>query len=153
MVLCLLVELEHFLKCITSFLWIFFSNGKIIHICSNILITKLTSELELLSLPVPEIYPTVINTILNVVLTKIKTSSHTFAQCQKSTKNLWTFCPIVSYCVSISYGLGKWFDKQLQPLVIDLLTYLSSSFELQELLLSTNNLQDFSHLSLFTCDA
>ena len=51
---------------------------------------------------------------------------------KKIQKTPWKPCLIVSYCGSLLYGLGKWIDKQLQPIVRATAAYAASSFDLCE---------------------
>lgn len=69
----------------------------------------------------------------------------------KVHKTPWQTRPIVSVSGSILFGLGKWLDRQLQPLIKTLPTYLSSSFALKQDL-DTMTGTDFSRMSLFTGD-
>jgi hypothetical protein len=66
----------------------------------------------------------------------------------KVHKTPWTVHPIISCSGSISCGLGQWLDQQLKPIVKQLPSYISSSFDLKQ------KLQQFtpSHVSMFTCD-
>ncbi|CAJ1936060.1 unnamed protein product [Cylindrotheca closterium] len=67
----------------------------------------------------------------------------------KVHKRPWKTRLIVSVSGSLLYGLGKWLDQQLQPIIRQLPTYLSSSFQLKEDLdkmAGTN----FANMSIFT---
>ena len=69
----------------------------------------------------------------------------------KIHKTPWKPRPIVSYCGSLLYGLGKWLDKQLQPIAQQTAAYISSSFDLCN---SLHTLKiDCSTDTLFTADA
>ena len=69
----------------------------------------------------------------------------------KIHKKPWKLRPIVSYCGSYLYGLGKWIDTQLQPIAKTIPSYISSSFnlcdELKEIRINP------SRDKLFTADA
>ena len=69
----------------------------------------------------------------------------------KIHKNPWKPRPIVSYCGSLLYGLGKWLDSQLQPIARATEAYISSSFDLCDQIkkIWINPSRD----SLFTADA
>ena len=69
----------------------------------------------------------------------------------KVHKSPWKTRPIVSVSGSILYGLGKWLDQQLQPIIKKLPTYLSSSFELKQDLDQLAG-TDLRRMSLFTGD-
>ncbi|CAJ1951612.1 unnamed protein product [Cylindrotheca closterium] len=69
----------------------------------------------------------------------------------KIHKSPWKTRPIISVSGSLLYGLGKWLDQQLQPLVKKLPTYLFSSFQLKNDLDNMHG-TDFSCMSLFTGD-
>lgn len=69
----------------------------------------------------------------------------------KVHKSPWQTRPIVSVSGSILYGLGKWLDRQLQPIIKTLPTYLPSSFILKQDLDAMIG-TDFSQMSLFTGD-
>jgi hypothetical protein len=69
----------------------------------------------------------------------------------KVHKNPWKPRPIVSYCGSYLHGLGKWLDQQLQPIAKKMPSYISSSFDLVDILkkIKVNPSKD----KLFTADA
>jgi len=69
----------------------------------------------------------------------------------KVHKSPWKTRPIVSVSGSLIYGIGKWLDQQLQPIIKRLPTYLSSSFELKDKLDKMAG-RDLSRMSLFTGD-
>jgi hypothetical protein len=69
----------------------------------------------------------------------------------KVHKTPWKTRPIVSTSGSILHGLGKWIDRQLQPVCRSLPTYLKSSFELKKQLSSLR--LDAQRVSFFTADA
>ena len=69
----------------------------------------------------------------------------------KVHKSPWQTRPIVSVSGSTLYGLGKWLDRQLQPLIKTLPTYLPSSFTLKQELDKMGG-TNFSRMSLFTGD-
>lgn len=69
----------------------------------------------------------------------------------KIHKSPWKTRPIVSVSGSLLYGLGKWIDQQLQPIIRKLPTYLSSSFSLKTDLDKMAG-TSFSNMSLFTGD-
>jgi len=69
----------------------------------------------------------------------------------KVHKHPWKTRPIVSVSGSLIYGIGKWLDQQLQPIIKRLPTYLSSSFTLKDKLDKLAG-QDLSRMSLFTGD-
>ena len=60
--------------------------------------------------------------------------------------------PIVSCSGSVTYGLGKWLDRQLQPIIKTLPTYLSSSLALKQDLEKLPGLE-YNRVSFFTADA
>jgi hypothetical protein len=69
----------------------------------------------------------------------------------KVHKTPWKTRPIVSVAGSVTHGLGRWLDQQLQPLCRQLPSYLKSSFELKKQL---DNLPlDLPRMSFFTADA
>ena len=70
----------------------------------------------------------------------------------KVHKSPWQTRPIVSVSGSLLYGVGKWLDRQLQPFVKELPTYLSSSHVLKKHLDRMNGLPRLSQCSLFTGD-
>lgn len=69
----------------------------------------------------------------------------------KVHKKPWVTRPIVSVAGSITHGLGRWLDQQLQPIVRQLPTYLKSSFELKKDLELLPGLSS-TRMSLFTGD-
>jgi hypothetical protein len=69
----------------------------------------------------------------------------------KVHKNPWKTRPIVSVAGSVTHGLGRWLDQQLQPLCHQLPSYLKSSLELKTQL-ETLPL-DLPRMSFFTADA
>ena len=69
----------------------------------------------------------------------------------KVHKSPWKTRPIVSVSGSLLFGLGKWLDQQLQPIIRQLPTYLPSSFQLKTDLDKMAG-TDFSRMSLFTGD-
>lgn len=69
----------------------------------------------------------------------------------KIHKSPWKTRPIVSVSGSLLYGIGKWLDQQLQPLIQKLPTYLPSSFQLKDDLDRMAG-TDFSRISVFTGD-
>jgi hypothetical protein len=68
----------------------------------------------------------------------------------KIHKTPWATRPIVSQCGSITYGIGPWVDKQLQPFARRLPTYLKSS---RDLLGKLSSRRLSRHTRLFTMDA
>jgi menaquinone-dependent protoporphyrinogen IX oxidase len=52
----------------------------------------------------------------------------------KLHKNPWKPRPIVSYCGSYLHGLGKWLDQQLQSIANKMPSYISSSFDLVDIM-------------------
>jgi hypothetical protein len=50
----------------------------------------------------------------------------------KVHKNPWKSRPIVSISGSITHGLGRWLDKELQPICRKLPSFISSSFDLKK---------------------
>ena len=58
--------------------------------------------------------------------------------------------PIVSVCGSITHGLGRWLDQQLQPIVRQLPSFIPSSFALKQEL---DELEIPGHARMFTMDA
>ena len=69
----------------------------------------------------------------------------------KVHKKPWVTRPIVSVSGSISHGLGRWLDNQLQRIVKHLPYYLKSSTELVALLGTTSNFSPRARF--FTMDA
>ena len=69
----------------------------------------------------------------------------------KIHKYPWKLRPIVSYCGSLLYGLGKWLDQQIQPIARATAAYVASSFDLCEQLKDIRI--DPSRDSLLTADA
>ena len=69
----------------------------------------------------------------------------------KIHKTPWKPRPIVSYCGSLLYGLGKWINSQLQPIAKSTAAYISSSFHLCDELKTLRI--DPSRDTLFTADA
>ena len=69
----------------------------------------------------------------------------------KVHKTPWKTRPIVSVRGSILHGLGKWIDRQLQPICRQLPSYLKSSFDLKKQLSSLSF--DTQRTSFFTADA
>mmetsp|Transcript_13423 Transcript_13423/g.32329 ORF Transcript_13423/g.32329 Transcript_13423/m.32329 type:complete len:711 (-) Transcript_13423:1443-3575(-) len=69
----------------------------------------------------------------------------------KIHKSPWKTRPIVSVSGSLLYGVGKWLDQQLQPIIRKLPTYLSSSFQLKSDLDKMAG-TSFLRMSLFTGD-
>ena len=69
----------------------------------------------------------------------------------KVHKKPWVTRPIVSVAGSITHGIGRWLDQQLQPIVRQLPTYLKSSFQLKT---DLDQLPDVNsnHMSFFTGD-
>jgi hypothetical protein len=70
----------------------------------------------------------------------------------KIHKTPWSTRPIVSACGGILHGIGRWVDKQLQPICKKLPSYVSSSFELKQQILNLS-IKDLERASLFTADA
>jgi hypothetical protein len=69
----------------------------------------------------------------------------------KVHKNPWSTRPIVSISGSITHGLGRWLDKELQPICRKLQSFISSSFDLKTELASLRI--DLSRARFFTVDA
>jgi hypothetical protein len=69
----------------------------------------------------------------------------------KIHKTPWSTRPIVSCCGSITHGLARWLDQQLQPIVKKLPNYITSSLDLKQKLSQLS--LDWSKVRLFTCDA
>jgi hypothetical protein len=69
----------------------------------------------------------------------------------KVHKTPWKTRPIVSVRGSILHGLGKWIDRQLQPICHKLPSYLKSSYDLKKQLSSLTF--DSTRASFFTADA
>jgi hypothetical protein len=69
----------------------------------------------------------------------------------KVHKDPWKTRPIVSISGSITHGLGRWLDKELQPICRKLQSFISSSFDLKTQL-STLSI-DASKARFFTADA
>ena len=69
----------------------------------------------------------------------------------KVHKHPWKTRPIVSVSGSLTYGIGKWLDQQLQPIIKKLPTYIPSSFDLKDKLDAMAG-TDFQKMSLFTGD-
>jgi hypothetical protein len=69
----------------------------------------------------------------------------------KVHKNPWKTRPIVSISGSITHGLGRWLDKELQPICRKLQPFISSSFDLKTDLASLTI--DVSRARFFTADA
>jgi hypothetical protein len=69
----------------------------------------------------------------------------------KVHKTPWKTRPIVSVRGSILHGLGKWIDRQLQPICRQLPSYLKSSYDLKKQLSSLT--LDAQRTSFFTADA
>jgi hypothetical protein len=69
----------------------------------------------------------------------------------KVHKNPWKSRPIVSISGSITHGLGRWLDKELQPICRKLPSFISSSFDLKKEL--ANLSIDASKARFFTVDA
>jgi DNA-binding MarR family transcriptional regulator len=63
----------------------------------------------------------------------------------------WKTRPIVSISGSITHGLGRWLDKELQPICRKLSSFISSSFALKKELASLSI--DPSRARFFTADA
>jgi len=59
--------------------------------------------------------------------------------------------PVCSDCASLPHSVGKWVDRQLQPIVQDQATYFKDSFELKYLLDTLDDLPPTA--CLFTYDA
>ena len=59
--------------------------------------------------------------------------------------------PVCSDCASLPHSVGKWVDRQLQPIVRDQKTYFQDSFELKQLLNDLDTLP--LNACLFTYDA
>jgi hypothetical protein len=70
----------------------------------------------------------------------------------KIHKTPWMTRPIVSVSGSCTHGLGSWTDNQLKDLCRKLPSYLKSSVELKEKLLTLSS-HDLSRAQLFTADA
>ena len=70
----------------------------------------------------------------------------------KVHKKPWHTRPIVSVSGSLLYGLGKWLDRQLQPFLKKLPTFLSSSYDLKQDLDRLTNHTLLPRCSLFTGD-
>jgi hypothetical protein len=71
----------------------------------------------------------------------------------KVHKTPWTTRPIVSVCGSLLHGLGRWVDQQLQPICRQLPSYIKSSFEFRQELLTLPASLNLSQIRIFTCDA
>jgi hypothetical protein len=71
----------------------------------------------------------------------------------KVHKHPWATRPIVSVCGSLLHGLGRWVDQQLQPICRLLPSYVKSSFEFRQDLLTLPASLDLSRIRIFTCDA
>lgn len=69
----------------------------------------------------------------------------------KLHKNPVSTRPVCSDCASLPHSVGKWVDRQLQPIVRRQHTYFKNSFELKELLDSMETLP--ANACLFTYDA
>jgi hypothetical protein len=69
----------------------------------------------------------------------------------KVHKTPWKTRPIVSVRGSILHGLGKWIDRQLQPICRQLPSFLKSSYDLKKQLSSLTF--DATRASFFTADA
>jgi hypothetical protein len=69
----------------------------------------------------------------------------------KIHKTPWKTRPIISACGSITHGIARWLDQQLQPIAKKLPHYLSSSFDLKQKLSKLS--LDWTRVRLFTCDA
>lgn len=69
----------------------------------------------------------------------------------KVHKNPWKTRPIVSYCGSLLYGLGKWLDHQLQKVVATIQYTVSSSWQMKNDLLELPPLSPRARL--FSADA
>ena len=69
----------------------------------------------------------------------------------KVHKTPWKTRPIVSVCGSITHGIARWLDQQLQPLAKRVPSYLESSFDLKTKLFNSN--VDWSRIRFFTFDA
>jgi hypothetical protein len=69
----------------------------------------------------------------------------------KVHKTPWKTRPIVSISGSITHGLGRWLDKELQPICRKLQSFISSSFDLKTELASLSI--DPSRARFFTVDA
>jgi hypothetical protein len=83
--------------------------------------------------------------------TTVKDPLPKFYMTAKVHKSPWKTRPIISLSGSLLHGLGQWTDKILQPVMKDLPPYVSSAFELKELLLSLSALPD--EATIGTCDA
>ena len=70
----------------------------------------------------------------------------------KVHKNPWQTRPIVSVSGSLLYGIGKWLDRQLQPFLKKMPTYLPSSYALKKDLDRMNGQPILQRCSLFTGD-
>jgi len=90
-------------------------------------------------------------TYLRRSLTSVKDPFAYFYILAKIHKNPWKTRPIVSVCGSITHGLARWIDKQLQPICRKLPSYLASSLELRQQL--ANAALGSDHARLFTFDA
>ncbi|CAJ1931841.1 unnamed protein product [Cylindrotheca closterium] len=88
---------------------------------------------------------------LQRTLDRVTDSYAYFYALAKIHKSPWKTRPIVLVSGSLLYGLGKWLDQQLQPIIRKLPTYLSSSFALKT---DIDNMAgtEFSCMSLFTGD-
>jgi hypothetical protein len=71
----------------------------------------------------------------------------------KVHKTPWSTRPIVSVCGSLLHSLGRWVDQQLQPICRQLPSYVKSSFEFRQELLTLPDSLDLSRIRIFTCDA
>jgi hypothetical protein len=82
---------------------------------------------------------------------KVKDKYAYFYLVAKIHKNPWATRPIVSISGSITHGLGRWLDKELQPICRKLQSFISSSFDLKTELASLSI--DPSRARFFTADA
>ena len=92
------------------------------------------------------------STYLARYLDSVKDPFAYFYAMPKVHKKPWQTRPIVSVSGSLLYGLGKWLDRQLQPFLTKLPTYLSSSYCLKQDLDRLNGHSKLPRCSLFTGD-